>query len=136
MMTKLKKIFLGVSLIVLGSVFFAFKTDYFEVAKQLEIYTTLFKELNLYYIDEINPAELTESAINNMLNELDPYTRYYDEQGVEKVKINSSGEYSGIGAQSIFSNEKLLIVEVYEGFSAFDVGLKVGDEIIKIDILF
>ncbi len=132
-MTKLKKIFLGVSLIVLGSVFFAFKTDYFEVAKQLEIYTTLFKELNLYYIDEINPAELTESAINNMLNELDPYTRYYDEQGVEKVKINSSGEYSGIGAQSIFSNEKLLIVEVYEGFSAFDVGLKVGDEIIKID---
>ena len=132
-MTKLKKIFLGVSLIVLGSVFFAFKTDYFEVAKQLEIYTTLFKELNLYYIDEINPAQLTESAINNMLTELDPYTRYYDEQGVEKVKINSSGEYSGIGAQSIFSNEKLLIVEVYEGFSAFDVGLKVGDEIIKID---
>ncbi len=132
-MKKLKKIFLGVGLIVLGSVFFAFKTDYFEVAKQLEIYTTLFKELNLYYIDEINPAELTESAINNMLNDLDPYTRYYDEQGVERVKINSSGEYSGIGAQSSFRDNKLLIVEVYEGFSAFDVGLKVGDEIIKID---
>jgi len=132
-MNKLKKVFLGVSLVVMGSVLFAFKTDYFEVAKQLEIYTTLFKELNLYYIDEINPAKLTETAIENMLNDLDPYTRYYDEQGVEEVKINSSGEYSGIGAQSKFYNDKLIIVEVYEDFSAFDAGLKVGDEIIKID---
>jgi len=132
-MKKIKKIFLSIAIVVMGSVLFAFKTDYFEVAKQIEIYTTLFKELNLYYIDEINPAKLTETAIENMLNDLDPYTKYYDEQGVEEVKINSSGEYSGIGAQSKFYNDKLIIVEVYEDFSAFDAGLKVGDEIIQID---
>jgi carboxyl-terminal processing protease len=112
---------------------FAFKSDFFEVAKQMEIYTTLFKELNLYYIDEINPAELTENAINEMLEGLDPYTRYYDEQGVEEVKINSSGEYSGIGAESSHYDDKLVITEVYQGYSAEEVGIKVGDQIIKID---
>ncbi|MDH3322668.1 MAG: S41 family peptidase [Flavobacteriaceae bacterium] len=132
-MNRLKKIGIISSFLILGSVFFAFKTDYFEVAKQMEIYTTLFKELNMYYIDEINPAKLTDTAITNMLEDLDPYTKYYDEQGVEEVKINSSGEYSGIGAQSLYEKEKLIIVEVYQGFSADKAGLKVGDEIIKID---
>jgi carboxyl-terminal processing protease len=135
-MRKLGKIFLVATFVVISSVLFAFKTDFFEVAKQIEIYTTMFKELNLYYIDEINPAKLTETAIENMLNDLDPYTKYYDEQGVEQVKINSSGEYSGIGTQSKFINDKLIIVEVYEGFSAYNVGLKVGDEIIQIDNVF
>ncbi len=135
-MKKLKKIGIATSLIIMGSVLFAFKTDYFEVAKQIEIYTTLFKELNMYYIDEINPAKLTESAIKNMLNELDPYTVYYDEQGVEEAKINSLGEYSGIGAQSKYFNNKLVIVEIYEGFSADKAGIKTGDQIIKIDDIF
>ena len=135
-MKKLKKIGIVTSLIIMGSVLFAFKTDYFEVAKQIEIYTTLFKELNMYYIDEINPAKLTDSAIKNMLKELDPYTVYYDEQGVEEAKINSLGEYSGIGAQSKYFDNKLVIVEIYEGFSADKVGIKVGDQIIKIDNIF
>jgi len=120
-------------LVIMSSFLVAFKSDFFEVAKQMEIYTTLFKELNLYYIDEINPAELTEKAINEMLEDLDPYTRYYDEQGVEEVKINSSGEYSGIGAESRYYDKKLVISEVYEGYSAEEEGIKVGDEIIKID---
>ena len=121
------------SLVIMSSFLVAFKSDFFEVAKQMEIYTTLFKELNLYYIDEINPAELTEKAINEMLEDLDPYTRYYDEQGVEEVKINSSGEYSGIGAESRYYDKKLVISEVYEGYSAEEEGIKVGDEIVKID---
>lgn len=121
------------SLVIVSSFFVAFKSDFFEVAKQVEIYTTLFKELNLYYIDEINPAALTEKAINEMLNDLDPYTRYYDEQGVEEVKINSSGEYSGIGAESRYYDNKLVIAEIYEGYSAEKEGIKVGDQIIKID---
>ena len=132
-MNKLKKILIISSFILLGSVLFAFKTDYFEVAKQMEIYTTLFKELNLYYIDEINPAKLTDTAIKNMLEDLDPYTKFYDEQGVEEVKINSSGEYSGIGAQSKYYNDKLVIVQVYEGYSADEAGIIIGDQIIKID---
>ena len=132
-MNRMKKTIIIGSLALLSTVFFAFKSDFFEVAKQMEIYTTLFKELNMYYIDEINPAELTESAINNMLEELDPYTRYYDEQGVEEVRINSSGEYSGIGAEARYYDNKLVISELYEGYSADKEGLKVGDQILKID---
>ncbi len=135
-MKKLKKIGIVTLLIIMGSVLFAFKTDYFEVAKQIEIYTTLFKELNMYYIDEINPAKLTDSAIKNMLKELDPYTVYYDEQGVEEAKINSLGEYSGIGVQSKYFSNKLIIVEIYEGFSADKAGIKAGDQIVKIDDIF
>ena len=132
-MKKLKRGILIGSLVLMSTFLFAFKSDFFEVAKQMEIYTTLFKELNLYYIDEINPAELTEKAINEMLDDLDPYTRYYDEQGVEEVKINSSGEYSGIGAESSHYDDKLVITEVYEGYSAEEKGIKVGDRIVKID---
>ncbi len=132
-MTKLKKGILISIVFVIGSVLFAFRTDYFEVAKQMEIYTTMFKEINMYYIDEINPAKLTDTAIKNMLNDLDPYTKFYDEQGVEDVRINSSGEYSGIGAQSNYYDEKLIIIELFKGFSADKAGIKVGDQIIKID---
>jgi carboxyl-terminal processing protease len=132
-MRRMKKSIVIGSLVLLSSGFFAFTSDFFEVAKQMEIYTTLFKELNMYYIDEINPAQLTQSAINNMLEELDPYTRYYDEQGVEEVKINSSGEYSGIGADSRYYDKKLVVSEVYEGYSADSAGIKVGDQILKID---
>ena len=132
-MRKLKKAGIISTLILSITFLFSFKTDFFEVAKQIEIYTTLFKELNMYYIDEINPAKLTDTAIKNMLYDLDPYTRFYDEQGIEDVKINSLGEYSGIGAQSKFYDKKLLLVEIYEGFSADNAGLKIGDQIIKID---
>lgn len=131
-MRKAKKVLIMVSLLISSTLFLGFRSDFFEVAKQLEIYTTLFKELNLYYIDEVNPAQLTESAINNMLNDLDPYTRYYDEQGVEEVKINSSGEFSGIGAESNFYDGKMVLTEVYEGYSAHDKGMRVGDRILKI----
>lgn len=132
-MIRMKKAAVILSVVVMSTFLFAFKSDFFEVAKQMEIYTTLFKELNLYYIDEINPAELTEKAINEMLDDLDPYTKYYDEQGVEEVKINSSGEYSGIGAETRYYDKKLVISEVYESYSAEEEGIKVGDEIIGID---
>jgi carboxyl-terminal processing protease len=114
-------------------VFFAFKTDYFEVAKQIEIYTSLFKELNMYYIDDINPARLTEKSIDNMLNDLDPYTRFYDEQEVEDVKIISAGEYSGIGATTKYIDDKLTVFELHKDMPADKAGLKVGDEILKVD---
>ena len=132
-MRRMKKSIVIGSVVLLSTGFFGFPSGFFEVAKQMEIYTTLFKELNMYYIDEINPAQLTQSAINNMLEELDPYTRYYDEQGVEEVKINSSGEYSGIGADSRYYDNKLVVSEVYEGYSADSAGIKVGDRILKID---
>lgn len=132
-MIKLKKPLIPLILVSVLFIFFAFKKDYFEVAKQIEIYTSLFKELNMYYIDDTNPAKLTDNALKHMLKDLDPYTKFYDEQGVEEAKINSSGEYSGIGALTKKVEGKLKVVEIYEGLPADDAGLKVGDEILKID---
>ncbi len=119
----------ALTILVVGS---SFKSDFFEIAKQIEIFTTLFKELNMNYVDETNPAELMDSAIKNMLEELDPYTRFLNEQDVESFKINNAGEYSGIGALVRSYESKLLIVEPYKDYPADKAGLKAGDEIIKI----
>ena len=119
----------AVVFLVVGS---SFKSDFFEIAKQIEIFTTLFKELNLNYVDETNPAELMDSAIKNMLNELDPYTKFLNEQDVEEYKINNAGEYSGIGALVRSYDDKLVIIEPYKDYPADKAGLKAGDEITKI----
>src|SRR6056297_2763205 len=121
--------FLAIAILVGAS---SFKSDFFEIAKQIEIFTTLFKELNMNYVDETNPAELMDSAIKNMLGELDPYTQFLNEQDVESYKINNSGEYSGIGALVRSYKNKLVVVEPYQGYAADKAGLKAGDEIIKI----
>ncbi len=119
-------------IILVGASGFAVKSDFFEIAKQIEIFTTLFKELNMNYVDDTNPAELMDSAIKNMLGELDPYTQFLNEQDVEAYKINNAGEYSGIGAVVRSYESKLLIVEPYKGYAADKAGLKAGDEIIQI----
>ena len=132
-MRKIKQLSITVLLVAVFTVSVGYKSDFFEVAKQIEIYTTLFKELNMYYIDETNPAELTENAIDNMLKDLDPYTQYYDEQGVEKARINAAGEYGGIGAATKIINGKLIITEPYEDAPADKAGIKAGDEIVEIN---
>ena len=111
----------------------AYKNDYFEIAKQIDIFTTLFKEVNMNYVDETNPADLMQESVKHMLKELDPYTRYLNEQDVERARINQSGSYVGIGATINASKNKLVVVEVYKDLPADKVGLKAGDEIIKID---
>ncbi|MDO6516124.1 S41 family peptidase [Zobellia uliginosa] len=120
----------AVLILVIGSGFV--KSDFFEIAKQIEIFTTLFKELNMNYVDETNPAELMDTAIKNMLDDLDPYTKFLNEQDVETYRINNAGEYSGIGALVRSFKDRLLIIEPYKGYPADKAGLKAGDEIIKI----
>ena len=132
-MKNIKKIGIVALIIAVSTISVSYKSNFFEVAKQIEIYTTLFKELNMYYIDETNPAQLTDVAINNMLKNLDPYTQYYDEQGVENAKINAMGEYGGIGATSSYVNNKLIIIETYEDSPADKADIKAGDEIIMVD---
>ncbi len=121
--------------IVASGLFFvgaSFKEDFFEVAKQIEIFTTLFKTVNMNYVDEVNPGELMDKAIKNMLVELDPYTVYFNEQDVVKFKINQTGEYTGIGAMILRKDGRLIIKEPYKGYPADKAGLKAGDEIIQI----
>jgi carboxyl-terminal processing protease len=123
------------TLLVVGTIFltYSFKSKFFEVAKQIEIYNTLFKELNMYYVDEINPAEFTNKAIKNTLKDLDPYTRFYTEQDVETAKITRAGAYGGIGVAVYYTKKGIEISEIYKGFSADKAGLKVGDIIVSID---
>lgn len=111
----------------------AFKNDFFEIAKQIEIFTTLFKEINMNYVDDTNPANLMDTAIKSMLDDLDPYTQFYNEQDVEASRINNAGDYTGIGAKILTLENKLVIVEPYKDYAADKAGLKAGDEIIKVD---
>jgi len=127
-----KKVLLPALAVVMFVVGSSFKSDFFEIAKQIEIFTTLFKELNMNYVDETNPAELMDTAIKNMLEDLDPYTKFLNEQDVEAYKINNAGEYSGIGSVVRSYDSKLVIIEPYKGYPADKAGLKAGDEIIKI----
>ncbi|MFT7395739.1 MAG: carboxyl-terminal processing protease [Flavobacterium sp.] len=121
------------ALLFLGA---SFKNDFFEIAKQIEIFTTLFKELNTNYVDETNPGALMDNAIKGMLAGLDPYTVYFNEQDVVKFKINNTGEYTGIGALITRRDDKIIIREVYKDFPADKADLKPGDEIIQIgDVL-
>ena len=114
----------------------SFKDDFFEISKQIEIFTTLFKTINQNYVDDTNPAELMDKAIKSMLADLDPYTNYFNEQDVIKFKINNTGEYTGIGAMITRKEDKLIIKEPYKGFPADKAGLKAGDEITQIgDVL-
>lgn len=110
----------------------AFKNDFFEIAKQIEIFTTMFKELNMNYVDDTNPGDLMDTAIKSMLSDLDPYTQFYNEQDVEASRINNAGDYTGIGARVLTLKDRLVIIEPYKDYAADKVGLKAGDEIIKV----
>ena len=110
----------------------SFKNDFFEIAKQIEIFNGVFKTVNQNYVDETNPGEMMDVAIKGMLKELDPYTVFFNEQDVLKFKINNTGEYTGIGAMVQRKDGKVYLKEIYKGFPADKAGLKAGDEITQI----
>jgi carboxyl-terminal processing protease len=110
----------------------SFKDDFFEIAKQIEIFTEVFKTVNMNYVDQTNPGQMMDKAIKTMLADLDPYTNYYNEQDVIKFKINMTGEYTGIGALIARKEGRLIIKEPYKNYPADKAGLKAGDEIIRI----
>ena len=130
-----KKILLGTLLVaVLGLGFYSFTGDQknFEIAKNLDIYYTLFRELNLFYVDNINPNKLVKTSIDDMLQSLDPYTNYISEDQIEDFRFMTTGEYAGIGAVIGKQNNKIVISEPYEGFPAQKNGLKAGDIILEV----
>ena len=110
----------------------SFQNDFFELAKQIEIFTSMFKAVNQNYVDETNPGNMMDVAIKNMLKELDPYTVFFNEQDVLKHKINNTGEYTGIGALITRKDGQLILREVYENMPADKAGFKAGDVITQI----
>jgi carboxyl-terminal processing protease len=129
-----KSIALG-GVLVGGMSLAAFKTDdrFFEIARNLDIYATLFKELNLYYVDEINPNRMVKTSIDGMLKALDPYTNFFAEDEIEDYMTMTTGRYNGIGALIGQRQNKNIVLMVYEGTPAEKSGLQIGDEILKID---
>jgi len=121
-------------LIVCSSVFFlSSSTDDFKLVKNLEIYYSLFRELNLFYVDDTDPEKLVKESIEGMLKSLDPYTTFIPESQGDNFRFMTTGEYGGIGSLIRRSGEYTIIAEPYEGFPAAMNGLKAGDTIVSID---
>lgn len=109
------------------------KQNNFEISKSIDIYNNVLRYLNMNYVDEINPAELNETAINAMLKELDPYTVFIPESEIEDVRLLTMGEYGGIGAIIQYYDDNVHISEPYENFPAHKAGLLPGDAILEIN---
>ena len=133
MFKRLPKLFSGIFIGAALFLSFAYTPDYFELSKQLDIFTSVFKEVSLYYVDDTQPGELAEEAINSMLASLDPYTNYIPEEAVEDFRIQQTGDYAGVGASVGEHEKRVIITAIYEGFAANKAGLLVGDEIISVE---
>ncbi|MEM6523348.1 MAG: S41 family peptidase [Bacteroidota bacterium] len=134
-MSKTKKLFSAVLLIVIAISCLSFTNPgkrYFEIAKNLDIFASLFKEVNVMYVDEINPNKVIKVGIDAMLRSLDPYTVYIPEDDIEDFRTQSTGQYGGIGAVTSRMNGAVKVIMLMEGYSAQKNGLKIGDEIIQI----
>lgn len=127
-----KKI-LFASLIVVAFLSIASVKSDFEIAKNIDIFTTVYRELNQNYVDELQPGELIQTAIDQMLETLDPYTVFIPESEIEDYRFMTTGQYGGIGALIQQQGENIVISEPYEGFPAQVNGLKAGDVIIEIN---
>ena len=132
-MKDIKKIVIIISVIA-GSIFsMGFVDKYFEISKNLDIFTTLYRELNIFYVDETDPGDLMKKAIDSMLESLDPYTTYIPESEMEDFRFMTTGQYGGIGAIISKREDYVIISEPYEGFPAHKAGLIAGDKLIEIN---
>lgn len=134
MKTKKRFIYLGGFLIVLISVGFStLRNKDLELVKNLDIYYTLFQELNMFYVDETDPEKLVSTSIDAMLSSLDPYTTYIPESDMDDFRFQTTGEYGGIGSLIRRSGSSVMIAEPYDGFPAAKAGIRAGDKILKVD---
>jgi carboxyl-terminal processing protease len=135
-LAKFKKIRFLLVFLAIGSYAFlsySFTDNYFEISKNLDIFSTVLRELDLYYVDTIRPGDLVKTGIDAMLNSLDPYTDYIPESEIEDYKFMTTGEYGGIGALIQEDSDCIEIAEPYEGSPAAKAGLIAGDKIMSID---
>jgi carboxyl-terminal processing protease len=132
-LTSLKKRIVLFSVIVLLLTAIAYTPDYFEISKNLDIFNSVYRELNVAYVDGTKPGQLMKTGIDAMLNSLDPYTIYYTENDIEDFRYMTTGEYGGIGATVNDMNGKIIIADPYEGFAAYKAGIRAGDQIIGVN---
>jgi carboxyl-terminal processing protease len=136
MSNKILKAALALSFVVIiGLSFWGFKSDQknFEISKNLDIFYTLVRELNLFYVDEVKPDKLIKTGIDDMLETLDPYTVYIPESEMDDFKFMTTGEYAGIGAMISKRGNQIIVAEPYEGFPAQLSGLRAGDVFLEVD---
>jgi carboxyl-terminal processing protease len=126
-------IFAGVLLVLISVGFTTIGNKDLELVKNLDIYYTLFRELNMFYVDETDPQELVTTSINAMLSSLDPYTTYIPESSMDDFKFQTTGEYGGIGSLIRRSGDYTIIADPYKGFPADKAGMRAGDKILKVD---
>ncbi len=116
-----------------GALTIAAGDSYFEISKNLEIFTDLYKELNIYYVDDTQPGKLMKTGIDAMLSSLDPYTQYIPESDMEDYRFQTTGQYGGIGALIKRKGDRVLVSEPYENYPAMKAGIWAGDEIVEVD---
>ncbi len=130
---KVKWLFVVALTAILGIAAQAPTEKYFDIARNLDIFATLLKEVNSYYVDDVNPNRMVKSGIDAMLNTLDPYTNYIPEDEIENYRTMTTGMYGGIGAIIGRRKDRNIILMPYNGFPADKAGLRIGDEILEID---
>src|ERR1700692_3394424 len=129
---KKKVFFAGVLMLALFS--WSFKDDLFQISKNLDVFSSVYKKVNINYVDEINSAKMIKTGLDAMLDGLDPYTEFVPESEIEEYKLHYvSTQYGGIGA-GIFSREKKVYVsDVFQGFPAQKADIRAGDQLVKIN---
>ena len=134
-MKRLKRniIFTGALIVLISVGFTTIGNRDLELVKNLDIYYTLFRELNMFYVDETDPQELVTTSINAMLSSLDPYTTYIPESYMDDFKFQTTGEYGGISSLIRRSGNYTIIADPYKGFPADKAGMRAGDKILKVD---
>ncbi len=130
---RLKSFFMILILASAGLVLVGSGSKNFEISKHLDIFSTLFRELVVNYIDDINVSEVMRAGIDEMLESLDPYTNFISEAEIEDARFMTTGQYGGIGARVRQRAGRIMITEPYEGFPAHNAGLKPGDIILEIN---
>ena len=123
----------GLLVLFLSAGFATLKNKDLELVKNLDIYYTLFRELNMFYVDETDPEELVTTSIEAMLSSLDPYTTYIPESEMDDFQFQTTGEYGGIGSLIRRSGDQVIIAEPYEGFPAAKAGIRAGDIILEVE---
>ncbi len=133
-MRKIFKIALIAGVVVIGmSASMSPRNKYFEILKNLEIFSNLYKEINTYYVDDVDPGQLMRTGIDAMMGSLDPFTNYISENEIERYRFMTEGRYNGIGAISEQIDGFVTITELYEGQAADQAGLRPGDKILAVD---